>query len=214
MAFWTSIACNLISDVWLIVFAAPRVWGLKMQGRQKLALLATLTLGWVVVIAAIIRAVRISAIIHSPDATWRSYDSSIWSAVEINTSIICAAGPALKPLFRRFAPGFMYSLSDGKVSQTKPSNGARSWVKAGQNGTGVFEMSRSVTQHDLGSQSQEELANSAGQNRWITSKRDTSSSLGEGGEAILELEGDGIMKSTHVTVSHWPVHSPTLKSDY
>ncbi|KAK5126226.1 hypothetical protein LTR85_010461 [Meristemomyces frigidus] len=205
IAFWTSVACNIISDVWIIVFAAPRVWSLKMQGRQKLALLATLTLGWIVVIAAVIRAVRVGSILHSADATWRSYDSSIWSAVEVNVSIVCASAPALKPIFKQYVPGFMYSVSDGKKSNTKPSNGARSWVKAGQNGTGTFEMSRSVTHLDLTSQSQEELANSTGQNRWITSKMDTSSSADELSEENPELDGNGIMKSTEVTVRHWPI---------
>jgi len=46
IGFWTSFACNTISDIWIIVFAARKVWALKMQRTQKMALVGTLTLGW------------------------------------------------------------------------------------------------------------------------------------------------------------------------
>lgn len=207
IGFWTSFACNLASDIWLIVFAAPRIWGLKMQARQKVALLATLTLGWVVVIAAILRVVRIAAILHSDDTTWRAYDSSIWSAVEVNVSITCAAGPALKPVFKHFTPGFMYSLS-GKASQVKPGNTDRTtWIRASQKGNGVFEMSRSVTRHDLTSHSQEELANTMGQTQWVTGRLNMTASEDGISEEGRDIDSGGILKITQVTVSHWPTHS-------
>jgi len=207
IGFWTSVACQIISDIWIIVFAVPRVWQLKMQRAQRLALLGTLTLGWVTVIAAVIRAVRISTILHSTDSTWVSYDSSIWSAVEVSVSIICAAAPTLKPIFKRWAPGMLYSLS-GKTSQGKPGNTDRSaWVKASSKGAGTFEMTRSrIGRHDTASHSQEELAHNGSHSNWGSGKLDMT--VSEDDVESMEgrqAHGDGIMKSTHVKVSHWPL---------
>ena len=146
-------------------------------------------------IAGIIRVIRISTILTIPDVTWVSYDSSIWSAVEINVSIICAAAPALKPIFKRYMPNFMYSLS-GKTSRSKPTHGDRStWVKASSKNGTAFEMGRSITRHNLTSQSQEELARS--------SERKVDISVS--GDDVDSEEGEGIMKSTNVTISHWPI---------
>ncbi|KAK6442723.1 hypothetical protein LTR95_001039 [Oleoguttula sp. CCFEE 5521] len=102
--FWAHFVCNLVSDIWLIAFAAPRVWRIKLPTRQKVVLLATITLGWVVVIAAIVRAVLVSMVINAVDRTWASRDPSIWTSVELNVAILCAAVPALKPLLTRFVP--------------------------------------------------------------------------------------------------------------
>ena len=140
---------------------------------------------------------RISSILHATDTTWVSYDSSIWSSLEINTSIVCAAAPALKPIFKRYMPGFMYSIS-GKTSRGKPSHDDRStWVKASSKNGTAFEMGRNFARNNLTSQSQEELARSVGR------KMDISGS----GDELDSEEGEGITKSTHVTISHWPVRN-------
>jgi hypothetical protein len=160
--FWVCFACQLISDIWIIGFAAPRVWALKMQRTQRIALLGMLTLGWVTVVASIVRAVRISTILTSADKTWVSYDSSIWAAVEVNVAILCASAPAWKPIFKRFAPNLLYSLS-GRTTRSGPSHGERSkWAKGTSKASQTFEMDRSRNKpHRLFSSSEEELASSA-----------------------------------------------------
>lgn len=216
-AFWTSFVCNLLTDIYLIAFAFPKIWNLQMQKRQKVALLSTVSLGWVVIVAAIIRVVRISAILHATDTTWRAYDSSIWSAVEMNTSLICAAAPALKPLFKRFLPGLMSSLS-GRTSKTvNPNSGGlygsgknsrSTWMKGSRSRTERIELDSTVRHGDLTSLSQEELARSAGRSEWLPGKLDLGGDddevNSEEGARSYEHDGDGIMKSTYVSVSSKP----------
>ena len=125
--FWAHFVCNLASDIWLIAFAAPRVWRIKLPTRQKTVVLATITLGWVVVIAAIVRVVRISMVINAVDRTWASRDPSILTSVELNIAVICAAVPALKPLLTRIVPDtvitsstlFLHQIPSLVVSDTR-----------------------------------------------------------------------------------------------
>ncbi|KAK7729440.1 hypothetical protein SLS57_001925 [Botryosphaeria dothidea] len=79
-AFYTSAACNMAVDLWLIAYAVPRVLPLPLPRRQKVVLLFFVSLGWMVIVASVVRVVRISTILHEEDKTWVSYDSSIWSA--------------------------------------------------------------------------------------------------------------------------------------
>lgn len=90
-------------------FALPKILTLKTIPRQKYALVAMTSMSGVPVIASMIRCVRISQILESTDPSWRAYDSSIWSAVDANVSILCASAPALKPLLRKIMPGLMGS---------------------------------------------------------------------------------------------------------
>ena len=66
-AFYANSVFNIIVDVWLIYLVVPRIWTLKMAFRQKAALFVVVTLSWLVVIAAIVRAVRISAVLTVND---------------------------------------------------------------------------------------------------------------------------------------------------
>ena len=215
VAFWVSFVCGMISDIWLIVFAVPKVWSLKLQRSQKIALLSTLTLGWVVVVAGIVRVVRIRMILRDPDITWASYDSSIWSSVETDVALICAAAPALKPIFKRFTPGFLYSLSASRSRSTRqPGNTNQSqsqslstWTKASHKGSKAFEMSTRSrgTQHEVGrSHSEEELARSVGHrydDSWVSGGRSEMAAWGpdeddEYDDRAYGRQPDGITKQT------------------
>ncbi|KAF4536502.1 Integral membrane protein [Lasiodiplodia theobromae] len=131
-AFYTSAVCNILADVWLIGHAVPRVLGLQMGRRQKGLLLFFLSLGWLTIIAAIIRAVRISTILRSADKTWVSYDSSIWSAVEVDVGLICASAPATWKLVKRVAPRFAEAMTSGRSSSSGRGGGGGA---SGSNGT-------------------------------------------------------------------------------
>lgn len=123
-AFYINSIGNILADIWLIIFVIPRIWRLKMAQKQKVALFAIITLSWLVVIAALVRVVRLSAI-FSPnsntggDEMWDFYDLSIWTGLEVSMGIFCVSAPAMKPIFRRYAPGILSSY-------TNPGSKARS----------------------------------------------------------------------------------------
>jgi hypothetical protein len=51
-----------------------------------------------VILAAIIKFLRINHATTTTDISWDSYDVDIWAAVELNTGMFCVAAPAVKPL--------------------------------------------------------------------------------------------------------------------
>ena len=171
------------------------------------------------------RVVRIATILHNPDTTWVSYDSSIWGSVETDVALICAATPALKPIFKRFTPGFIYSLSASRSRSTKPpgnnTNQSQSqnqsqsiWAKASHKGSKAFELSSRSrgTQHEVGrSHSEEQLARSVGHHDdpWASSGRSEMAAWGpdeddDYDDRAYGRQPDGITKQTQVTVSRWP----------
>ena len=74
--------------------------------------MAILSLSILVVVAAIIRVVRVQRLVYSQDQSWDSYEVDIWAAVEINTGIFCVSAPAVKPLLRKLAPGLLSSIGN------------------------------------------------------------------------------------------------------
>ncbi|KAI5211007.1 hypothetical protein E4T38_01720, partial [Aureobasidium subglaciale] len=165
-AFYASTVESVLVDVLLIAFAAPKIIRLNLHARQKYALLFTVCLGAVPIIASIVRAVRVSNILHAEDKTWVSFDSSIWSAVDANVSIICASVPSLKPLLRQIAPGFMGSTFGTSAPETSGQyvNTRKSWLERSHGARG-YEL-HSVSQSGVHNGSQLELANNAGKNDW------------------------------------------------
>ena len=145
---WIQFSCNVASDIWLIAFAAPRIWYVRLPTRQRMVLVITMTLGWLVVLAAIVRVVRMNSVMKAVDRTWASRDPLIWTSVELNVAIICAAIPALQPILTRFAPGTTVSdplMSIPRRSQRVPcgtgSNGeARLWNSNGQTDEVTFRL--------------------------------------------------------------------------
>ncbi|KAH0364596.1 hypothetical protein KCU65_g6737, partial [Aureobasidium melanogenum] len=170
-AFYASTAENILVDILLIVFAAPKIMRLNLHSRQKNALLFTICLGGVPVIASIARLIRVNNILHEEDKTWVSFDSSIWSAVDANVSIICASVPSLKPLLRQIAPGFMGSTFGTSAPGTSGqyANKQKSWLDRsfGNKGYELHSAPQSGV-HNNGSQI--ELANNAGNNDWAINK--------------------------------------------
>ncbi|GME34558.1 Integral membrane protein [Neofusicoccum parvum] len=109
--FWVSAACNMAADAWLVVQVIPNILPLQIPRRQKAVLLAVVSLGWLVIVASVIRVVRIQLVNDHRDFTWASYDVTIWSAVEVDVGLVCVAAPSTKPLFKKIAPEFLRSLT-------------------------------------------------------------------------------------------------------
>jgi hypothetical protein len=73
VAFLINATMNVLVDIWLIAFIAPRIWKLKMNVRQKVPLLFIVTMGWLVVVASILRTYLISLIWSEPDGTCKGH---------------------------------------------------------------------------------------------------------------------------------------------
>jgi len=67
LAIYTNGICNILVDICLIALIAPRIWSLKMAKKQKTLLILLVMSDWIVILAAIIRMVRL-IIFGSKDA--------------------------------------------------------------------------------------------------------------------------------------------------
>ena len=107
---------------------APRILSLKMAHRQKYALMGIVMLGLFVVVAGIVRMVRVGTTLNKYntvgfDPSWDSYDVSIWTSVEIYVSLMCAAAPGIKPLISKILPKLLGSSYRSRSRTTgQPGN--------------------------------------------------------------------------------------------
>lgn len=83
-----------MTDILLALLPIPLIWGLKMNTRSRLSLIAVLSVGFLAAIAGIIRQVNVAPL--------DEHDLySTWNFIELHLGIIAASLPALKPLFTR-----------------------------------------------------------------------------------------------------------------
>jgi hypothetical protein len=109
---------NIVADVIIMAIVLPRVYELKLHSRQRWALIGVVLLGTLAVVAGIIRMVRVSSMLAKSDfdASWDSYDISIWTNTELHVSLICASCPGIKPVIVKFLPKL---LGSSLLSRTK-----------------------------------------------------------------------------------------------
>ena len=150
---------NLLADIIIMAIVAPRIIALKMNPRQKWALIGIVMLGSFVVIAGLVRLVRVGTTLdkfYTPefDPTWDYYDVSIWSSVEIYVSLICAAAPGIKPLVAKILPRLMGSSHRSRSGTTGAPTGNTYELSS--------KMKRTVGTHIHKSNSTTELTTAAG----------------------------------------------------
>jgi hypothetical protein len=156
---------------------------LQIPKKQKLSLMAVLSLSILVVLAAIIRIARIIHIDNSSDIPWDSYDIDIWAAVEINAGIFCVSAPAVKPLLRQIAPGLLSSIrtTDNFTSKNR---------KYGS-GTAISRITANHPGFELSSQSNLEFPpkdTNVGNKSWIDFETKVGRESDEGASGDAESE--------------------------
>ncbi|KAH8882163.1 hypothetical protein GQ53DRAFT_618888, partial [Thozetella sp. PMI_491] len=100
----TQAILNILSDVILIVMPVPMIFGLGLPMRQKLNILAILSLGSGATVASIVRITYIKSMAENPDATWTQAAAAVWSFLEINLGITCNCLALMKPFVRHHLP--------------------------------------------------------------------------------------------------------------
>jgi hypothetical protein len=120
-ALITSAVVSVCIDLALIVIVIPRVIQLKLRKPQKIALLVIVNLGWVSILATILRTVKMSRVLHEQDFLWNVLDFVAWTGLELSTAMICASAPVIRPLLRKFMlpKGWMSTLTSDKTRRTE-----------------------------------------------------------------------------------------------
>ncbi|KAK8240245.1 phosphatidylserine decarboxylase [Phyllosticta capitalensis] len=89
---------NILTDVLFATLPIPLIMKLKVNLRTRLTLCFILSLGFFASAAAIVKAVSQWKVLTETD--WTVHDSfNVWNDIELNTGIIAASLPSLKPLF-------------------------------------------------------------------------------------------------------------------
>ena len=103
LAFYRYIAVPIVlSDVAVLVLPLPIIWQLHMSAKQKLALSGVFLLGSLGLIASIVRMVIFFQKNAFADPTWTSVTLLSWTTVEVESVLIAACLPPLRPLFISF----------------------------------------------------------------------------------------------------------------
>ncbi|KAL4734467.1 hypothetical protein BDV11DRAFT_212752 [Aspergillus similis] len=143
-AFWMAIGIiNIVYDIAILCMPQPLVWSLQMSRRRKILLSGVCSLGGFVCVTSIVRVYYLSWI-QTDNITYTFYLAGIWTAVDINMSIICACLPTLPSLvkhFRRRSKRGLYSAASGESRMyLRRLDGAISFAKAtarGPNSLGI-----------------------------------------------------------------------------
>ncbi|KAK7513601.1 phosphatidylserine decarboxylase [Phyllosticta citriasiana] len=89
---------NILTDILFATLPIPLIMKLKVNLRTRLTLSFILSLGFFASAAAIVKAVSQWKVLEESD--WTVHDSfNVWNDIELNTGIIAASLPSLKPLF-------------------------------------------------------------------------------------------------------------------
>lgn len=135
--YLSSAPLNIITDLAILFLPMPILTSMRLPKKQKIILVITFGFG---IFVAVVDVVRIAYLQDAQRDTleaaktqrsgtgneqrntgnlaWFASLSFMWSAVEINLGIMCACVPALKPLVRRFLPGWVLDPTMRDVTAT------------------------------------------------------------------------------------------------
>ncbi|KAL2206744.1 hypothetical protein CC79DRAFT_1292489 [Sarocladium strictum] len=92
---------SVITDLIVYVLPLPTLVGVRLPTFQRIVLLGVFSLGFIVVLAGCFRTYWIYEVVtQTYDVTWHGYMLWIWTAVEVNSGVICGCVPTLRPLFQ------------------------------------------------------------------------------------------------------------------
>lgn len=108
-------APNIATDVAILCLPMRELWRLHMSTKTKIAVSGFFLAGGFVVIAS---SVRLALIVHQDlsDPTYGLVTIFTWSNIEINTGLMSACLPTMRPLLQKVWPTFVLSKISGKSS--------------------------------------------------------------------------------------------------
>ncbi|KAK1979332.1 hypothetical protein LZ30DRAFT_726544 [Colletotrichum cereale] len=141
LGWWlTNAVIHLITDVFILLLPLPLLARLRLHKLQKVALIASFSLGLFTCAISIIRIVSLPESFNTIDQTFESTPTVVWSVTELSSAIICCCIPTLRPLIQRsrYLPGgSAYSGSNFNIAPRSRCNfrqhtdrisSAMSWV--------------------------------------------------------------------------------------
>ncbi|EPS41584.1 hypothetical protein H072_4520 [Dactylellina haptotyla CBS 200.50] len=120
--FYVSGSVNMLTDFLLVLLPMPLAWKLELDLRKRILIIVLFGLGILVSVASIVRITTLDSL-GSMDITFSITGSLLWSIIEANVALICASGPAIKPLFTRLIPHLSKSVPTRTIHSNPTVNG-------------------------------------------------------------------------------------------
>ncbi|KAH7324041.1 hypothetical protein BKA65DRAFT_79297 [Rhexocercosporidium sp. MPI-PUGE-AT-0058] len=122
--FIANTCCNIAIDLALMAFVIPKMIPLNLPRSQKIYIYSVVSIGFLVIISAILRLISILRYNKSSDLSWERVNIGIWLSIEVSTGLFCASAPCLKPLICNFFPSLTSTRSDSlSKPPTSPDSG-------------------------------------------------------------------------------------------
>lgn len=102
--FFVNAGFNIATDVAIMLLPVPIIKALHLPMRQRIILCFVFAVGTIATATSIVRIFALNVSIQSTDPSWEIGQSSLWSAAEMNTAIICACIPVLKAPLQALFP--------------------------------------------------------------------------------------------------------------
>ncbi|MCJ1226705.1 hypothetical protein MMC12_003358 [Toensbergia leucococca] len=94
LSLYYSTAVDILCDLFVMALPLRLLWGLQISRRQKIALAAIFSLGFIIIIFAIVRVTQTSASSHHVDPVWLA----LWSVIEASVAVIVSCLPSFRVL--------------------------------------------------------------------------------------------------------------------
>ncbi|KAL2388364.1 hypothetical protein RJ035_003343 [Blastomyces gilchristii] len=114
---------NIITDLIVLILPMPTFWKLKLPIRERVVLMAMMSLGLIAVAASVVRCWYMYVTTDlTYDVTWHGYTIWVWNAIEVNLAVICASIPTLRPFARKYFPRL--GIKTTSPSRSGPQSGS------------------------------------------------------------------------------------------
>jgi len=132
-------ALSVITDFYSVLLPAILLLRIQITRRQRIGLVFIFGLGFLVVIAGIVRTIYLAQLQSSNlDKTWLSFNVLAAGIAEGNIGIICACAPSLKSCFRSFFRDHISTMRS-KTAGSTGNSGSRSNTLAKGSDLGTWE---------------------------------------------------------------------------
>ncbi|KAJ4415021.1 hypothetical protein N0V82_007603 [Gnomoniopsis sp. IMI 355080] len=96
---FTTSGINIVTDIWILALPMKTLGILNRPTKEKIALVCIFGAGTFAAIMSIVRLQSIYQFTLSTDPSRDGIPVNLYSMLEVNTAILCASVPALKPIF-------------------------------------------------------------------------------------------------------------------
>lgn len=119
--YYFTTAFSIVTDLLLCILPLPFFWKLKLPIKEKRIVSGLFALGLFAAVASIMRITMLHNL-QSIDVSIGAVPTLNWSVVEVDTGIICACVPCLKPLSKKLLPGRFFSSATRSKSHGRSRN--------------------------------------------------------------------------------------------